>query len=61
MSEMIIWKTTKSEDGSCNGCYRKDKVDYPIYNVRFRALSFRLCEDCRDELIKKLTDRGKEK
>jgi hypothetical protein len=53
MREMTVYKTTKAEEGSCNGCYRKD-LDYPIYNVKFRALSFRVCEDCRKELIEKL-------
>lgn len=50
---MDILKTTVLAEGSCNACSNKHT---PVWNVTLRALSFRLCRECREELLKKLKE-----
>lgn len=49
-------KTTAVAEGSCNSCSeRGDKV---IYSVELRTLTFRVCETCREKLLKVLKEVG---
>lgn len=50
---MDVKKTTVLAEGSCNACTRKITT---VWNVTFRTLSFRVCRECREELIKKLKE-----
>jgi len=57
-TDISVVLTTKDMDGFCNGCYRKDKPNYPVYQIEFRNISFRVCEDCKAVLVDKLNDCG---
>jgi hypothetical protein len=48
----VKWSSTIIE-GSCNACTNRTDV---IYNITLRVMSFRLCEKCKEELIKKLKE-----
>ena len=38
-------------EGSCNACTNRTDI---VYNITFCAMSFRVCEKCREELLEKL-------
>lgn len=53
---MNVDKTTVSAEGSCNACTNKHTT---VWNVQLRTMSFRMCRDCREELLKELKKEAK--
>ncbi len=70
-SYIQVSKKNAIDAGNCNGCTKHmteyGKMphfvweDHVIWEVSLRGISIRLCRDCRDELIRKLSfERGKD-
>lgn len=53
-----VLKKSSRDAGSCNACSRYSTPNgvalHPVLEVNLRTLSFRLCEDCRKELLNRL-------
>ena len=60
--EIKVIKNYSRNVGGCNACTTHIDVNgmipHEVVEVQLRSLVFRLCDDCRKELIKKLSDIG---
>jgi hypothetical protein len=60
MTEIQIRKSTKNEEGNCNGCtdYPAGPTtpDYPVWVVSFRGVTVKLCARCTQNLAVRLLD-----
>jgi len=57
MREISINKGKSRTDGGCNSCSQYVGANYIVYEITLRSLSFRLCVDCKDELLRLLKER----
>lgn len=53
--DIVCTKESRSLEGSCNACQRRDKDE--IVLISTRTLSVRLCEDCANVLAAQLEEK----
>jgi hypothetical protein len=58
MREITIIESTSTKLGSCNACTvfttKDGVVPHVVWQVTLRSLSFRVCVECKKELMEKL-------